>query len=257
MILPEDASKRVPGRGGHMHVGQVFLLTAFFLIWALSSAVLGEPESDDSPAVDPSINAYYLDADVDRWKFILETARREIYRERFRIVQAVRLQPGMQVADIGAGTGFFSMLFARAVGPGGRVYAVDISETFLEEIRRRAFDEFHVGNVETVLNDQDGIGLPDDSLDLAFICDTYHHFEHPQRMLASLSAALRDRGELILLDFRRIQGESSPWVMSHVRANREEVIEELLKAGFVLSGEEDFLRENYFLRFRKRPGGAG
>jgi SAM-dependent methyltransferase len=219
--------------------------SAPFELWSESAA-------HRQPAVNPAINAYYRDADLDRWKFIFESPGREVFRERFRIVQAVGPTPGMRVADVGAGTGFFTMLFARAVGPAGRVYAIDISENFLSEIRRRAREEYHVDNVETVLNDQRGIGLPADSLDLVFLCDTYHHFEYPRQMLASISAALRDGGQLVLVDFHRIQGVSSPWVMSHVRANREEVIEELNDAGFKLAGEEDFLRENFFLRFRKR-----
>lgn len=207
-----------------------------------------------SPKVNPAINAYYLNADLERWIRIFENPTREVYRERFRIIQAARPQPGMRVADVGAGTGFFTMLFARAVGPSGRVYAVDISENFLREIRRRAAVEHNVDNVETLLNDQHGIGLAEGSLDLVFISDTYHHFENPQSMLASISAALRDDGELILVDFRRIQGLSSPWVMRHVRANKDEVVEELSNAGFVLVEEEDFMRENYFLRFRKGSG---
>jgi ubiquinone/menaquinone biosynthesis C-methylase UbiE len=210
-----------------------------------------ETGAQTAPAVDPAINAYYEDADVGRWKYTFENPGREIFRERFRIVQAVGPVPGMRIADIGAGTGFFSLLFARAVGPAGRVYAVDISPAFLEEIRRRAAEEYHVENLETVLNDQHGIGLPEDSLDLAFLSDTYHHLEHPQRMLASIASALRDGGELVIIDFRRIPGVSSPWVMSHVRLGRDEVIEELKAAGFALVGEEAFLRENYFLRFRR------
>jgi ubiquinone/menaquinone biosynthesis C-methylase UbiE len=229
-----------------------------FLLLLLGLPCMPPPQAaaDAGGAVDPAINAYYRDADVDRWKAIFENHGREVFRERFRIVHAAGPRPGMQVADIGAGTGFFSLLFARAVGAEGKVYAVDISESFLAEIRRRAAEEFRVANLETVLNDQDGIGLPEDSIDLAFLCDTYHHLEYPQRMLSSIAAALRDQGELIIIDFRRIPGVSSPWVMSHVRANREEVIEELKAAGFQLVGEADFLRENYFLRFRLGSAGA-
>jgi ubiquinone/menaquinone biosynthesis C-methylase UbiE len=230
------------------------LLLSLSVLLGLSCATPSRAAEDAAPAVDPGINAYYRDAEVDRWKTIFENHGREVFRERFRIVHAAGPRPGMRVADIGAGTGFFSLLFARAVGPTGKVYAVDISETFLAEIRRRAAEEFRVDNLETVLNDQDGIGLPDDSIDLAFLCDTYHHLEYPQRMLSSIADALREEGELIIVDFRRIPGVSSPWVMGHVRANREEVVEELKAAGFHLVGEEDFLRENYFLRFRRRAG---
>jgi predicted methyltransferase len=230
------------------------LLVLLCAIVVAAGGLRAESAAEAAPAVDPAINAYYRDTDVDRWKYMFESPGREIFRERFRIVQAVGPRPGMRIADIGAGTGFFSLLFARAVGPTGKVYAVDISQAFLDEIRRRAAAEYHVENVETVRNDQHGIGLPEDSLDLAFLSDTYHHLEYPQRMLAAIAAALGEEGELIIIDFHRIPGVSSPWVMSHVRAGRDEVIEELKAAGFTLVGEEDFLRENYFLRFRRIPG---
>jgi ubiquinone/menaquinone biosynthesis C-methylase UbiE len=148
------------------------------------------------------------------------------------------------------------MLFARAVGSYGTVYAVDISESFIADIERRAA-EYRVENVETIVNDQKDTGLPADSIDLVFVCDTYHHFEYPRSMLGSIARALKEDGELVVIDFRRIQGVSSPWVMSHVRANGEEVTKEVLEAGFELVEELDLLRENYVLRFRKASSQDG
>jgi predicted methyltransferase len=209
--------------------------------------------AQEAPAVDPGINTYYEDPDIARWRYVFESPAREIFAHRFRIVQATRLESGMSVADVGAGTGFFAVLLARAVGPMGKVYAVDVSERFLEYIRWRASEEYRVDNVETIHNDQRGTGLPPDSIDLVFMCDTYHHLEHPRAMLDSIAEALREDGELVLIDYRRIPGVSSDWVMTHVRASKEEVIAELREAGFDLVEEQDFLRENYFLRFLKRP----
>lgn len=222
---------------------------------ALSPPCLAEaePPAQEAPAVDPSINAYYENADVARWRYVFESPAREVFAHRFRIVQATLVEPGMTVADIGAGTGFFTVLFARAVGPAGKVYAVDISERFLDYIRWRAAEEYRVDNVQTIQNDQQGTGLPPDSVDLVFMCDTYHHLEQPRAMLDSIAAALREDGELVLIDYRRVPGVSSDWVMSHVRAGKDEVIAELMEAGFDLIEEQDFLRENYFLRFLKRP----
>jgi ubiquinone/menaquinone biosynthesis C-methylase UbiE len=203
------------------------------------------------PAVSPRINAYYEHADVDQWREIFERTGREVFERRFEIVKAIGVYPGMTVADVGAGTGFYTMLFARAVGDYGKVYAVDISESFVADIERRA-REYRVDNVEAIVNDQKDTGLPEDSVDLVFLCDTYHHFEYPRTMLGSIARALREDGELVLIDFRRIQGVSSPWVMSHVRANRDEVTMEVQEAGFELVEELDLLRANYVLRFRKK-----
>jgi predicted methyltransferase len=231
---------------------------ALLLLLALAACgqggVRAEAETRDaeSPAVGPRFNSGYLDPDVDRWRYVFENPGREVFNQRFRIVQAAGVYPGMRVADIGAGTGLFTMLFARAVGPAGKVYAVDISPGFADAIARRAA-EYHVDNVEAIVNDARDSGLAPDSVDLVFLCDTYHHFEYPRSMLDSIYRALREDGELVVIDFRRILGVSSPWVMTHVRAGAEEVTEEIRAAGFDLVEEHDFLRENYFLRFRKRP----
>ena len=242
------------------HASRLILGCASLLLGALAmvcatvhaeTAASGEP--DPGPrAVGPAINAYYEDADVTRWQEVFERPGREIFDQRFEILNAVGVYPGMTVADVGAGTGFFTMLFARTVGPYGTVYAVDISESFVASIERRA-EEYRVDNVRTIVNDQKDTRLPEDSIDLVFVCDTYHHFEYPQAMLASIDRALKEDGELVIIDFRRQQGFSSPWVMSHVRANREQVIEELREAGFMLVESLDLLRENYFLRLRKAP----
>jgi SAM-dependent methyltransferase len=213
------------------------------------AAATGEPTRNE-PAIGPEINAYYENADVEHWQEIFERPGREVFDRRFEILNAIGVYPGMTVADVGAGTGFFTMLFARAVGSFGKVYAVDISESFVADIERRAA-EYRVDNVETIVNDQKDTGLPADSVDLVFLCDTYHHFEYPRSMLSSIARALKDDGELVIIDFRRIQGVSNPWVMSHVRANREEVTKEVLEAGFSLVEDLDLLRENYVLRFSK------
>ena len=202
------------------------------------------------PAVDPEINAYYRDADHNRWKGIFESPGREVYDRRIEILGALEIRPGMRVADVGAGTGLYTMLFAEAVGQGGKVYAVDISESFLEAIGSRA-KEAGFGNVVTVLNGQTSTELPPDSVDLVFVADTYHHFEYPRSMLGSIRGALVPGGILAIIDFRREPGVSSRWILGHVRAGREEVIREVEQAGFKLIDEPIKLRGNYFVRFRK------
>ena len=104
---------------------QVFLrYIAIFLLVAWGQAAHSEQN------VNPGINDHYRDADYRQWVEVFERPGREIFDRRFRIMAAVGARPGMVVADIGAGTGLFTRLFARAVGPGGRVLAVDISRNF-------------------------------------------------------------------------------------------------------------------------------
>lgn len=203
-------------------------------------------------SVHPGINDSYDDPDVPRWLGRFETESREIYAHRNEIVAACRVRPGQVVADIGAGTGLFTLLFAEAVGPTGRVIAVDIVPAFLDLIRRRAV-EHSLTNVETVRCSETSIRLPAHSIDAAFICDVYHHFEFPRNTLTSIHRALRPGGVLIVVDFIRIEGRSRDWILEHVRAGRETVIEEITGAGFeLLDGPETpYLQENYLLRFQK------
>ena len=157
-------------------------------------------------------------------------------------------------AILSAGTGLFTRKFAAEVGEKGKVFAVDIAPKFLAHIKKTC-EEGKVKNVETILCDQFSIKLPKNSVDLVFICDTYHHFEFPQRTLQSIHDALRPGGQIVLIDFHRIKGKSSDFVMGHVRAGQEVFVREIKASGFKVIGEEKILKENYFVRLRE--GGAG
>lgn len=226
------------------------------LFFALACACAA-PEPEVS--VHPGINEPYLAGEgelvLDDWLARFETESREIYAHKDAIVAALELEANDDVADVGAGTGLFTIPFARAVDGGlfreGTVYAVDIAPDFLEHVRTRARQE-DVDNVETVLCDERSVNLPAYSVDVVFVCDTYHHFEYPRSTLASIRDALRPRGRLIVIDFERIPGTSSDWILEHVRADRQTVVAELQAAGFALVRTLDLpLEENYALEFRK------
>jgi ubiquinone/menaquinone biosynthesis C-methylase UbiE len=201
-------------------------------------------------SVAPGVNRAYQNPNYGLWQATFESEGREIHGQRHAIVDALAIKPGMTVADVGAGTGVLSLLFAQKVGAGGTAIAQDISPEFLHGIEERA-RKAGLSQVRTLLGGEKDARLPAGSVDLVFTSDTYHHFEYPQAMLASLRTALKPGGRLIIIDYEKIPGQSSPWVMSHVRANRETVIAEITAAGFLLERTHDFLRENYFLEFRK------
>lgn len=222
------------------------LLIPICLSWGL--AVAGAtPGGHGAP---PEINRPYAHPDIRRWVQIFERPGRELFDYRHQIVEASGVGPGMVVADIGAGTGLFTRLFAQAVGPQGRVIAVDISADFIDNILRQARSA-GMNNVAGVVNAPDQVGLADGSVDIAFVAASYHHFEHPRAMLASIYRALRPGGALLVIDFRRIPGYSSPWVIDHVRANQETVVHEIEVAGFEFQGARDLLPRNYFLHFTR------
>lgn len=207
--------------------------------------------ADSELNVAPGINRHYDGADYDRWVAVFERSGREVYDKRAEIVAALKLRPGMTVADIGAGTGLFTRLFARDVGATGRVYAVDISPEFITNILRTAREQRLV-NIEGIVNTQTDAKLPAGVLDAAFLCDTYHHFEFPRAMMSSIHRSMRSDGKLYVIDFEKIPGVSSGWVMNHVRLDKATAIREIEAAGFVFVGEERMLRENYFLKFVRR-----
>ncbi len=202
-------------------------------------------------SVRPGVNDSFRERGVDKWLGRFESESREIFQQRERIADAVGVKRGDDVADVGAGTGFLTLLFAERVGPSGTVYGVDIKPDFLDLINQRAAEK-GLTNIETVLGTDDSVGLAPNSIDLAFICDTYHHFEFPKSTMASIRRALRPGGGVIIIDFDRVPGESRQWVLDHVRGGRAETRAEMVDFGFewVEDVSIEGLKENFFARFR-------
>jgi predicted methyltransferase len=199
-------------------------------------------------------NDAYRDPNVSAaaWNQLFESSDRQIFAERAQIMRLVPVQPGARVADVGAGTGLFSMLLADAVGADGVVYAEEIAPKFAEFLAARAARERRA-NVVSTLGTDVGVGLPPGSIDLAFLCDVYHHFDHPREMLASIHLALRPGGQVFLVDYRREPGRSPAWLLEHVRAGELDVVGEIEASGFTLVSRDESLRDSYALRFRRDP----
>jgi ubiquinone/menaquinone biosynthesis C-methylase UbiE len=215
--------------------------------------------------VDPEINKQFEKANVKEFVKRFESEDREVYARRNEIVQAVGLKAGMSIADIGAGTGLFTRLFAEQVGPEGKVYAVDISKDFLRHIAAGAKARGQ-SQIVTIQGSQDSTKLHEGSIDLAFLCDVYHHLENHEQILASIHRALRPGGTLVLIEFDRVEGKSSDFVLKHIRASQGEFIREIESAGFerLTNARPIKLRENFMVRFQRadpprepQPGGRG
>jgi ubiquinone/menaquinone biosynthesis C-methylase UbiE len=232
-----------------------FFLKLFLVIFSLCNATprMTSQALTEEKSVNPGINDNFMAAElnVSEWVERFEREGREVYDQRMDIVSAIGLGPGQDIADIGAGTGLFTGLFSDAVGKDGNVYAVDIVPVFLSNILKRAKETGRT-NIKTVLGTSKSTRLPSKSIDKVFICDTYHHFEFPANTLASISRALRSGGEIILIDFKREEGESSDWILKHVRAGEPVFTAEIEAAGFEKIASYKLLKDNYILRFRKR-----
>lgn len=217
----------------------------------LSVAMLGACAAPEEN-VRPGINKEYKDPDISKWVERFESESREVFHEREKIAHAAGVREGMVVADIGAGTGIYTWLFSQMVGASGHVYAEDIKPEFLQKIGADA-EAADPRNITTILGTDHSAKLPANRADLAFVCDTYHHFEYPRSMLASIHQALKPDGILVVIDFDRVPGKSREWVLDHVRAGRDEVIREIEGSGFQFIDQPatPFLTENYLIRFRK------
>lgn len=220
------------------------------LVMGMTSSLLLAVSAQEK-SVKPGINDTFKNPNPKDFVEKFEVESREVFAKRREIVEACQIKPGLIVADIGAGTGLFTRLFSEKVGPEGKVVAVDIAQKFLDHIQKTS-QGLGQKNVETRLCTADSTQLPPGSVDVAFICDVYHHFEYPGKSMASLFKAMKPGGKVYLIDFRRVEGESKEWTLKHVRAGQEVFEAEIEKVGFKKLGEESkLLKENYFVRFEK------
>jgi ubiquinone/menaquinone biosynthesis C-methylase UbiE len=228
-------------------------------VWAASTLSVGivcllwvaVPSAAQEKSVNPGINDTFENPDLNDIISILEQEERAIYKYRHAIVAALHLTRDLDVADVGSGTGFFTRLIAQEVGPKGNVYAVDIAQKSLDYVEKTAREE-GITNITTVLGEHKTTHLPDASVDLIFLCDTYHHFEYPVYMLESIKKSLRDDGRLVVVDFERVKGVTSDRFYEHVRAGKGTFTDEIRDAGFELVKEIPLLKDQYYLVFKKR-----
>ncbi len=204
-------------------------------------------------SVKPGINDSFEDPDVSFFVNLFEGEDRAIFEHRDEILRVLRLKKGTDVADIGAGTGFFSRMMAHKVGRRGKVYAVDIAENFIEHIDALSKRE-GLKNIEAIVCSERSVDLPENSIDVAFICDVYHHFEYPFDSMASLHKAMRSGGRVVIVDFERVKGVSSDWALGHVRCGKGTVTDEVKDAGFDLVKEVDLGMPGQWVRVFKKRG---
>ena len=213
-----------------------------------------EKRADNLPS---GINDSFLDPNMNVEDFIkrFEVESREVFACREQILAALQLKPGMAVADVGSGTGLYLRPLSRSVEKEGKVFAIDISPKFFKHLRDRAKEE-NLENVEVVLCSDRDVNLRENTIDRAFICDVYHHFEYPESSLKSIHRAMRTGGKLILVDFHRepeVSRERKQWLQGHIRAPLETFKQEIIDAGFKFEEQVaiDGFSENYLLRFSK------
>jgi ubiquinone/menaquinone biosynthesis C-methylase UbiE len=188
------------------------------------------------------------DRSAEEWVEILEREDRGAWQKPDEVVAALGLDSGDVVADIGAGSGYFSVRLARAVGPKGQVYAVDIQQDLIDHLGKRAAEEA-LPSIAPTLGTADDPKLPSGTVDLIFICDVVHHIENRQAYYAKLAGALAPGGRIAIVDFHKRDLPVGPDMAMKIA--KPDMIAELAEAGFQLETSHDFLPYQYFLIFRK------
>jgi len=185
--------------------------------------------------------------EIQKWVDIFEDPERAGWQKPEEVVKKLELKPGDTVADIGAGTGYFTRLFAVAVGPEGKAIGLDIEPSMVdymkEDARKRGLK-----NYEALVIKPDDAGLPSQSVHVIFICNTYHHIEDRVNYLKKLTGTLKPNGRIVIVDFYKKPMPVGPQSVAH-KISEEDVKKEFKKAGYRLTKSLDFLPYQYYLEF--------
>jgi arsenite methyltransferase len=200
---------------------------------------------DRSPHQGPSDIKQYLEH--------LDSAERDTDQQPERVIEALDLQPGLSVADIGAGSGYFTRRFVQAVTEKGRVYAVDVEPDMLQYAKAGIVRMPIPSTVEFILAQPDNPHLPPQSVDLIFLCNVYHHLNDRPDYFTNVRPSLKPGGRIAIIDFYHdARSGDVGFPRKHLVA-RDTVVEEMAKAGFQLAREHTFLARQYFLEFSPSP----
>ena len=178
--------------------------------------------------------------------WLLRKVREEEERTS-EMIEQLGLKEGLNVADIGSGNGYHTLMMAKRIGAGGKAYAVDIQPEMLRMLKERA-EKAGVRNTVSVENSFWDAMLPEGSVDIALMADVYHEFSHPEEMLDSIRKSLRPGGQVVLLEFRT-EDKDVPIKPEH-KMSKAQVIREMTGNGFELSRSYDDLPWQHMLFFK-------
>ena len=185
-------------------------------------------------------------SDADKWAQVFDDPQRDAWQKPHQVIEALALKPGAVVADLGAGTGYFSVRLARMV-PKGTVYAVDVEPDMVKYLGQRAARE-KLKNMIAVAAAPGDARLPAKA-DLVLLVDVYHHIGERERYFRALADSLKPGGRLAVIDFRLDSQRGPP---RDARVAPERVKAELKAAGYTLAAQHAFLPDQYFLVFARR-----
>lgn len=179
----------------------------------------------------------------------LERSEREDEEAPQKALDAIGITPGMVIADVGAGTGYFSRRMAKRAGPDGKVYAVDIQPEMIRRLNENAKRE-KLTNIIGIVGKEDDPLLPAGAIDMILMVDVYHEFSRPQVMLRKMRTALKPKGRLILLEYRK-EDPNVPIRLEH-KMTVDEAKAEVEAEGFRLDKVISTLPRQHILIFVPR-----
>ena len=182
--------------------------------------------------------------DAEKWAKVFDDPERDAWQKPHEVIKALALKPDAIIADIGAGTGYFSARFANMT-PRGRVYGVDTEPEMVKHLAERARRE-GLKNLTAVAGKPDDPGIPENA-DLVILVDVYHHVEDRARYFRNLQKSLKPGGRVAVIDFRMDSPVGPP---KRARVAPAAVKAEMKSAGYVLAQEHAFLPNQYFLVFK-------
>jgi ubiquinone/menaquinone biosynthesis C-methylase UbiE len=246
---------------GHVHPRRRYIVQPLALLglaaalahWSCAPRAAHEPARAAAPvaaALPPdNATAHHSFDDVAKWTKVFDDPARDEWQKPRELVAALSLHPGMRVVDLGAGTGYFSRYLAAAVGSDGTVYAVDTEPNLVVHLRERAEQE-NTANVVPILASTDNPRLPVASIDLVLIVDTYHHIDARRAYFRRLQRSLTPAGRVAIVDWQKRDLPVGPPPIHKLA--REQVVDEMTAAGYVLVDEPTVLPYQYVLILRPR-----
>ncbi len=229
-------------------------LWALFLAVTLCLGCAGHPaEPPQGHGEGTGTHHHRGPADLQEYLARLDRPERDAYQKPDEVIEALRLRPGMQIADLGSGSGYFTRRFVEAVTETGTVYAIDVEQQMLDYVKSSMNRVGHSGqrttNVHYILAQPDSPRLPPNAVDLIFVCNVFHHLENRPAYFSNAKSAVKSGGRVAIIDFYHDQRSGDVGFPRRHLVSRATVIEEMTKAGYRLVGEHDFLERQYFLEF--------
>ncbi|MBI4687789.1 MAG: class I SAM-dependent methyltransferase [Nitrospirae bacterium] len=217
----------------------VIFLIAFVFAYPIEKGV-----SDEKHHTPPSQQRF---DNIDLWTKIFEDPARDKWQMPDEVIKNLNLKPGDVVADLGAGTGYFTRRLAVAVGPQGKAIGIEVEPNMVKYMEEDA-KKLNLKNYTARLVKYDDAGLEPNSVDVIFICDTYHHLEDRTNYFRKAARSLKPKGRVVVVDFYKKQLPVGPQDLEH-KLSEVMVIKEMWEAGYRLKRFLDFLPYQYFIEF--------